>query len=113
MSTRENRPVAPELTGIDRIVVVTRKTPLQELVYRLNSKSQTRFYLEQNSISFTEYERADAQYQQALQVVKRQLPRRLKVQFLDRDLLTSYQFGDCVLLVSLGPDGLVINVANY
>jgi NAD kinase len=113
MSTRENRPLAPELTGIEKIVVVTRKTPLQELVYRLNSKSQARFYLEQNSISFTEYERADAQYQQALQVVKRQLPRRLKVQFLDRDLLPTYQFGERDLVVTLGQDGLVINVAKY
>ncbi len=79
---------------------------------RLNSRSQARFYLEQNAISFAEYERTDAQYQQALQVVKRQLPPRLKVQFLDRELLPTYQFGECDLIVTLGQDGLVINTAR-
>lgn len=105
----------PALTraSIEKIVVVTKKTPLQELVYRLNSRSQARFYLEQNHISFTEYEQVDEQYQQALQAVKRQLPRRLKSQFLDRDLLPTYQFGEHDLVVTLGQDGLVINVAKY
>ena len=31
---------------IEKIVVVTRKTQLQELVQRMNSKGQARFYLE-------------------------------------------------------------------
>lgn len=105
--------VGTDLTAIEKIVVVTRKTPLEELIYRQNSKSQARFYLEQNNISFAEYEQADAQYQQALQVVRRQLPRNLKTQFLDRDLLPTYQFGERDLVVTLGQDGLVINVAKY
>lgn len=136
MSTRENRSRFPDmlqqqrevgarmgydisqavefdLASVEKIVVVTRKTPLQELVYRLNSKSQARFYLKQNNISFFEYERADEQYQQALQVVKRQVPRQIKTQFLDRDLLPTYQFGEHDLVVTLGQDGLVINVAKY
>lgn len=102
-----------QLTAIEKLIIVTKKTPLQELVYRLNSKSQARFYLEQNNISFDEYEQADAQYQQALQEVKRQVPHRLKTQFLDRELLPTYQFGEHDLVVTLGQDGLVINVAKY
>ena len=100
-------------TTIERIVVVTRKTQLEELIYRMNAKSQARFYLEQNHISFTEYERSDAQYRRALEVVKRQLPRRFKTQFLDRELLPTYQFGEHDLIITLGQDGLVINVAKY
>lgn len=107
------RSAAFDLASIEKVVVVTRKTPLEELIYRQNSKSQARFYLEQNQVSFAEYEQADAQYQQALQVVKQQLPRKLKTQFIDRDLLPTYQFGERDLVITLGQDGLVINVAKY
>lgn len=102
-----------DLTAIEKIIVVTRKTQLEELIYRLNSKSQARFYLEQNHISFAEYEQADAQYRRALDAVKRQLPRRFKIQFLDRELLPTYQFGERDLVITLGQDGLVINTAKY
>ncbi|HLW01997.1 MAG TPA: sugar kinase [Ktedonobacterales bacterium] len=108
-------PLSTGGTGLDieKIVVVTRKTPLQDLVNRLNSKAQAKFYLEQNRVSFTEYERGDAQYQQSLEAIKRQLPRTIKHQFIDRDLLPTYQFGDHDLVVTVGPDGLVVNTAKY
>lgn len=98
---------------VEKIVVVTKKTPLQDLVNRLNSKSQARFYLEQNRVSFTEYERSDTQYQHSLDAIKRQLPRTMKHQFIDRDLLPTYQFGEHDLVVTVGPDGLVVNTAKY
>lgn len=98
---------------IERIIVVTKKTPLEELIYRLNSREQARFYLEQNQVSFAEYEQADAQYKQAVAVVRRQLPRSLKQQFLDRDFLPTYQFDEHDLVITIGPDGLVINTAKY
>ena len=98
---------------IERIIIVTKKTPLEELIYRLNSKEQARFYLEQNQVSFVEYERADAQYKQAVAIVKQQLPRSLKHQFIDRDFLPTYQFGEHDLVITIGPDGLVINTAKY
>lgn len=101
------------LTSIEKVVVVTRKTALEDLVYRMNSKSQARFYLKQNKISFSDYELGDQQYQRAVQVVRQQLAGRLKVQFLDRDLLPTYQFGEHDLVITLGQDGLVINVAKY
>lgn len=108
-----SQPPRSPLPEIERIVVVTKKTPLEELVNRLNSKSQAKFYLEQNQVPFMEYELVNAQYQQALDVIKRQLPRSLKLQFLDRDFLPTYQFGEHDLVVTVGPDGLVINVAKY
>lgn len=98
---------------IDKVVVVTKRTPLAELVLRLNSVGQARFYLKQNGVSFREYEQADAEYRRGLELLARQLPRDLKQQFIDRDLLPTYQFGDHDLVVTVGPDGLVINVAKY
>lgn len=101
------------MVEIERIVIVTKKTALEELVSRLNSRAQARFYLEQNQISFSEYEQADTQYQQALSTIKQQLPRSLKQQFIDRDFLPTYQFGEHDLVITVGPDGLVINTAKY
>ena len=98
---------------IERIVVVTKKTQLGELVNRLNSKSQAKFYLEQNQVSFNDYEQSDAQYQQAIQTMKQQLPRTIKQQFIDREFLPTYQFGERDLVITVGPDGLVINTAKY
>ena len=94
-------------------MVVTRKTPLADLVARLNSPGQARFYLEQNGVSFAEYERADTQYRAALAAIQRQLPRTIKQQFVDRDFLPTFQFGEHDLVLTVGPDGLVINTAKY
>jgi NAD kinase len=98
--------------NVEKIVVVTKKTALQELVLRLNSREQARFYLEQAGVSFAEYEQADAQYERSLEALRRQMP-PIRRQFIDRDLLPTYQFGDHDLIVTLGPDGLVINTAKY
>jgi NAD kinase len=98
---------------IERIVVVTKKTPLQELIARLNSKAQAKFYLEQNNVSFSGYEQSDATYQRAVEEVRRYLPRGIKQQFIDREFLPSYLFGERDLVITIGPDGLVVNVAKY
>ena len=98
---------------IERIIVVTKKMPLEELVYRLNSRAQAKFYLEQNQVSFSEYDQADEQYKQAVTFVRQQLPRSLKQQFIDRDFLPTYQFDEHDLVIVIGPDGLVINTAKY
>lgn len=98
---------------IETIVLITKKTALEELVLRLNSKAQARFYLEQNGVAFTEYEQADSQYHRSVDEVLRQLPRSVKRQVLDRALLPTYQFGPHDLVLVIGPDGLVINTAKY
>lgn len=101
------------MAEIERIVVVTKKTALEELVLRLNSREQARFYLEQNRVPFDEYEQADQQYQRALNEIAKQLPRTLKQQFIERDFLPTYQFDEHDLVITVGPDGLVINTAKY
>ncbi|MBO0781142.1 MAG: sugar kinase [Ktedonobacteraceae bacterium] len=101
------------MANIERIVVVTKKTPLQELVFKQNSKAQARFYLEQNHVSFHEYEVSDFQYQRALEAVRAQLPSHVKQHIIERDFLPTYQFREHDLIVTLGPDGLVMNTAKY
>ncbi|HEY3231182.1 MAG TPA: hypothetical protein VGJ87_18280, partial [Roseiflexaceae bacterium] len=49
----------------------------------------------------------------SIEMIDRQLPRGIKHQFIDRELLPTYQFGERDLVVTAGPDGLVINTAKY
>ena len=98
---------------IERIIVITKKTPLEDLILRLNSKAQAKFYVEQQGVSFAEYEAADAQYHRALDTVQDGLPRGVKSQFVDRSFLPTYQFGERDLVLTVGPDGLVVNTAKY
>lgn len=97
----------------EKIVVVTKKTPLEDLVNRLNSKAQAKFYLEQNQIPFASYEQSDSQYHRSVEMLRQQLPRGVRHQFIDRDLLPTYYFDGRDLVVTIGPDGLVINTAKY
>ena len=42
-----------------KLVIVTRKTRLQELVERFNTRSQAKFYIEHAGGDFADYERED------------------------------------------------------
>ncbi len=101
------------MSAIEKIVIVTRKTALDELIERFNTREQARFYIEHMGASFDEYQAAHESYQIALASVRTQLPRELRYQFIDRSYLPNYTFGDCDLVVTLGQDGLVANTAKY
>src|SRR5260221_10253066 len=98
---------------IDRIVLVTKKTLLDELTERFNSRAQARFYIEQQGGRFDEYEAAHTCYTAALAAVQRGLPRGLKQHRIERSFLPNYVFGEGDLVVTVGPDGLVVNTAKY
>ena len=97
----------------DRFVIVTRKTALEELVERFNSRAQARFYLEHQGECFDEYEAAHDRYTAAVSAVRRGLPRGPRQHVIERSFLPSYLFGDRDLAVTVGPDGLVVNATTY
>ena len=100
----------------DRIVVVTRRTRLEELVARFNTRGQARFYIEHASGGggdFGEYDREDAAYRQALEVVYRATDVGVPRHVIDRELVPTYTFGEHDIIVVVGQDGLVANVAKY
>lgn len=98
---------------IESLLVVTRRTPLDDLVARFNSRAQARFYLEHAGLSFEEYEAAHATYHVSLDALRRSLPSGFKTQIIDRSYLPSYKFSGHDLVITIGPDGLVINTAKY
>lgn len=101
------------MAAIDKIVVITRKTALEELVERFNTRDQARFYLEHMGLSFAEYQGAHDAYQRSLALLKASLPKDVRHQFVERAFLPTFTFGDSDLIVTLGPDGLVVNTAKY
>jgi NAD kinase len=113
------------MSPIDKIVVVTRRTSLQELSDRLGTKAQAKFYIEQEAArqrsvgdaetapSFSYYEQTDAVYQQAIQRLRADLPGTTRVQFVDSTFLPTFTFGPGDLIVVVGADGLVVNTAKY
>lgn len=96
-----------------KIVVVTRRTRVEELVGRFHTLDQARFYLEHLGADFGEYQREHAAYVEARRVVEEALAGRARVQWLDRSLLANYLFAPDDVVVGLGQDGLVANALKY
>jgi NAD kinase len=101
------------MAAFDKIVLVTRKTILEELVERFNTRAQAKFLLERRGESFTDIESAHSAYHSALAGVKAAIPRGVRLQTIERGFLPNFLFGPHDLVVTLGPDGLVVNTAKY
>jgi len=97
----------------EKIVVVTRKTRLEGLIERLNSRAQAKFYLDHSGGDFADYEREDATYRRAVETVRRSLDLGLKVHVAERSLVPTMLFTQADLIVAVGQDGLVANTAKY
>jgi NAD kinase len=97
----------------ERLVVVTRKTRLEELVERFNTRGQAQFYLERAGGSFADYDEEHGVYRRSLDQVRHAVSLGLPCQFLDRSLVPTYTFDRSEVVVVLGQDGLVANVAKY
>jgi NAD kinase len=100
----------PEL---DKIVVVTRKTALDELIERFGTRDQARFYVEKMGLDFDQYQDAHDTYQASVQILQDALPSKVRNQWIDRGFLPRFLFGGKDLIVTLGQDGLVVNTAKY
>ncbi len=96
-----------------RFVLVSRKTRLQELIERFNTRQQAQFYLEQAGADFADYHQEDVAYRAILTQAQRVLAPRGRLQNLERALLPSYRFHDEDIVVVIGQDGLVANTLKY
>jgi NAD kinase len=97
----------------NKIVLVTRRTRLAELVNRFNTVSQARFYVEHQGADFSDYMREDQTYHRALTEVGSSLSEFGRVQSVDRAFLPNFVFAPEDIVVTLGQDGLVANTLKY
>lgn len=100
-------------SGLPRAVLVTRKTPLELLRERHGTLSQARFYLESRGERLAPYEEGHERQQRALAEVTRALAPEQRRTRVDRDQLSRFLFAADDLVVIVGQDGLVPNVAKY
>ena len=96
-----------------RIILVSRKTRLQELTERFNTWPQAKFYLEHNQVDAVDYLREHDVYTQQLQEAERMLKRLARFQPLERSFLPDYRFHPDDIVVVVGQDGLVANTLKY
>ncbi len=101
-------------TAADRkIILVTRKTRLEDLMVRHHSLSQVRFYLEHLGADFSDYLNEHETYlaaREKARVLLSSYPRR---QIVERPYLQNFLFGPDDIVIALGQDGLVANTMKY
>lgn len=96
-----------------RIILVWRKTRLQELVERFNTWPQAKFYLEHNGADAQDYLAEHDLYLERLREAEAGLNLAGRVHKLERHYLPSYQFRAEDIVVVVGQDGLVANTLKY
>lgn len=101
------------MSAFEKIVLVTRKTRLAQLVERFNTRGQAKFFIEHAGGDFADYVREDDAYTRSLEVLHRHLDLGLIVQQVDRSYVPTFLFARSDVIVAVGQDGLVANVAKY
>ncbi len=101
------------MVRIDKVIIITKKTWLEELIEKFNTKSQAKFYIEHMGGSFEDYEDAHKKYYESLEKIKKLISLEFKYQIIEKSFLPNFLFGPNNLIVPVGQDGLVINTAKY
>jgi NAD kinase len=96
-----------------KIIVVTRRTRLEELIARFHTRDQAKFYVEHLGSDFHDYEVEHQRYHAARRVVVDTLEGKYRHQFVYRAYLPNFVFGPAEVVVALGQDGLVANTLKY
>jgi NAD kinase len=96
-----------------RIVIVTRKTPLELLIDRHGTHAQARFYLESRGQDIGNFEEAHERFESGFAQVIGALPPDRRRTRVDRDGLDRFLFSPDDVVVMVGQDGLVPNTAKY
>lgn len=113
MNMQQSSHASERRGGFEKIVLVTRKTRLAELIERFNTLGQAKFYIEHAGGNFDEYVFEDEAYRRSAETVRREAELGLKVQEIDRGLVPTFVFLPQDIVITLGQDGLVANAAKY
>lgn len=97
----------------NKIILITRKTRLDELIVRYNTLDQAKFVIESQGIDFSDYVNEHELYYAQKQIAIANLETQGRIQNIDRDYLPNFLFGKNDLVVALGQDGLVANALKY
>lgn len=100
-------------TSVPRIVVVSRSTEYAALLARHGSREQARFFLETRGRSIDEVDARDTAQRDALTTITSAIPTDWRRARVERSDLDRFLFEPNDVVVTVGPSGLVANVAKY
>jgi len=101
------------MTLAPRIVLVHRRTELDELLARHGTRGQAAFFLASRGRSLEEVEARDAALRRALATVTTAIPLDWRRAEVERSDLDRFLFAPDDIVTVVGQDGLVANVAKY
>jgi len=96
-----------------RLVVVTRKTPLDHLVARHGTVGQAEFFLRGQGLEIDGFKAMALAQGLAVGVALCQFDAEVRRVHIDRDELDRFVFHPDDVILAVGQDGLVANVAKY
>jgi hypothetical protein len=94
-------------------VIVTRPTEYELLLAHHGTRGQVEFFLAERGQGLGELERRHEAQRLALRLVGRAIPATWRRSVLDRDDLARWIFEPNQIVIAVGQDGLVANVAKY
>jgi NAD kinase len=97
----------------NKVVLVERRTRVEELIARFNTIQQAQFYVEHLGGEFEDYLVEHRNYRAAIKGVERRLGELGRVHRIDRGFAPNFLFGPRDTVVTVGQDGLVANVLKY
>ncbi len=99
--------------GMNKVVLIKRRTRYEELKRRYNTVEQARFYIEHLGADFSDYEKEDKVYNAALETIRNFVRPCARLQEIDREYLPNMIFGADDIVIAVGQDGLVANTMKY
>lgn len=99
--------------GMNKVVLIKRRTRYEELKRRYNTVEQARFYIEHLGADFSDYEIEDKTYNAALENIRNLIRPCARLQEIDREYLPNMIFGKDDIVIAVGQDGLVANAMKY
>ena len=101
------------MTLVPRAVLVERPTEFRDLLARHGTREQARFFLETRGLSIAEVEERHLSYEETRAQVVNAIPPTWRTATVQRADLDRFLFANDDVVVVLGQDGLVANVAKY
>jgi NAD kinase len=96
-----------------KVVLVTRKTRLEDLIAKYLTAAQARFYVEHLGADFSDYQREHDVYVEQQHRTLQTLEQWGRYQVIERGFLPNFIFGPSDIVVALGQDGVVANTMKY
>ena len=96
-----------------RAVLITRETDYERLLHAHATVAQAAFFLRTRSQSIETVQTAHERFRQTVNDVRAAIPEEWRVARVDRDELDRFLFTPEDIVLAVGQDGLVANVAKY